>query len=80
MDAPDLRHAAALIAAALITRKNVETPEDAARLYFRCLDALVAADEKHQAERGDIARKDRQQKPWATSKKLLIIAATLTLA
>lgn len=69
MDAPELRHAAALIAAAFVTHKDVETPEDAARLYFHCLDALVAADHKHQAERGDAERKGRQPKPWVTPKK-----------
>jgi predicted metal-dependent phosphoesterase TrpH len=69
MDAPELRHAAALIAAAFVTRMGVETPEDAARIYFRCLDALVAAAQEHKAERREVARKDRQPKPWAKSTK-----------
>jgi hypothetical protein len=69
IDAPELRHAAALIAAAFVTRMDVETPEDAARIYFRCLDALVAAAQEHEAERREVAKKDRHPKPWATSKK-----------
>lgn len=69
MGAPELNHAAALIAAAFVTRKSVETPEDAARIYFRCLDALVAAAQEHDVELREVARKDRQPRPWATSKK-----------
>ena len=69
MDAPELSHAAALIAAAFVTRKDAETPEDAARIYFHCLDALIAAAQEHEAERREVARKDRQPKPWAKSKK-----------
>ena len=69
MDAPELSHAAALIAAAFVTRKDAETPEDAARIYFHCLDALVAAAQEHEAEQREVARKDRQPKPWAKSKK-----------
>ena len=69
MDTPELSHAAALIAAAFVTRKSIETPEDAARMYFRCLDALVTAAQEHEVELREVARKDRQPKPWATSKK-----------
>lgn len=69
MDIPELSHAAALIAAAFVTRKDAETPEDAARLYFHCLDALVAAAQEHEAERHDAERKNRLPKPWAASKK-----------
>jgi predicted metal-dependent phosphoesterase TrpH len=69
MDAPELSHAAALIAAAFVTREDVETPEHAARIYFRCLDALAAVAEEHEADLREAARKDRQPKPWATSKK-----------
>ena len=69
MDAPELSHAAALIAAAFVTRKDAETPEDAARIYFHCLDALVAAAQEHEAEQREVARKDRQPKPWSKSKK-----------
>jgi hypothetical protein len=69
MDIPELSHAAALIAAAFVTRKDAETPEDAARLYFHCLDALVAAGQEREADRREVERKDRQPKPWATSKK-----------
>jgi hypothetical protein len=69
MDAPELSHAAALIAAAFVTRMDAETPEDAARIYFHCLDALIAAAQEHEAERRDVARKDRLPKPWAKSKK-----------
>ena len=69
MDTPELSHAAALIAAAFVKRKSIETPEDAARMYFRCLDALVAAAQEHEVELREVARKDRQPKPWATSKK-----------
>lgn len=69
MDAPELSHAAAIIAAAFVTRKDAATPDDAARIYFRCLDALVAVAQEHEAERREVARKDRQPKPWATSKK-----------
>ena len=65
MDAQDLRHVAALIAAAFVSREHAKTPEDAARLYFRCLDALVAADQYHQTERRDVEREDRKAKPWA---------------
>ena len=68
-DRDELSHAAALIAAAFVTRKDAETPDDAARIYFRCLDALVAAAQEHGAERREVARKDRQPKPWAKSKK-----------
>lgn len=69
MEAPELSHAAALIAAAFVARKDAETPEDAARIYFRCLDALVAAAQEHEAERREVARKDREPKPWEKSKK-----------
>ena len=69
MVAPELSHAAAVIAAAFVTRKDAETPEDAARIYFRCLDALVAAAQEHGAERREVARKGRQPKPWAKSKR-----------
>ena len=69
MDAPELSHAAALIAAAFVTRMDAETPEDAARIYFHCLDALIAAAQEHEAERRDVARKDRHPKPSAKSKK-----------
>ena len=68
-DRDELSHAAALIAAAFVTRKDAETPEDAARIYFRCLTALVAVAEEHEADLREVARKDRQPKPWATSKK-----------
>ena len=67
MDAPDLSHVAALIAAAFVTRKDAQTPEDAARIYFHCLDALVSAAKEHDAERLEVARKERQQKPWERS-------------
>jgi hypothetical protein len=69
MDAPELSHAAALIAAAFVTRKDAETPEDAARIYFRCLDTLVAAAQERQAERREVVRKERQPKPWDAQKK-----------
>ena len=69
MDIPELSHAAALIAAAFVTRKDAETPEDAARTYFRCLDALVAVAEEHEADLREVARKGRQPKPWTPSKK-----------
>jgi hypothetical protein len=38
-------------------------------MYFRCLDALVAATQEHEVDLREVARKDRQPKPWATSKK-----------
>ena len=69
MNAQELSHAAALIAAAFVTRKNATSPEDAARIYFHCLDALIAAAKEHEAERRDTARKDWQPKPWEKSKK-----------
>jgi hypothetical protein len=69
VDAPKLCHAAALIAAAFVTRKDAETPEEAARIYFRCLDALAAEAQQHEAELREVARKDRQPRPWATLKK-----------
>jgi hypothetical protein len=69
MDAPELSHAAALIAAAFVTRKDAETPEEAARIYFRCLDALIAAAQEHETRRRETARIERQPKPWETSKK-----------
>jgi hypothetical protein len=69
VDTPELSYAAALIAAAFVTRKDAETPEDAARIYFRCLDALVAEAQQHKAELREVARKDRLPRPWATSKK-----------
>jgi predicted metal-dependent phosphoesterase TrpH len=69
MGAPDLGHAAAVIAAAFVTRNDAKTPEDAARIYFHCLDALVAASQEHEAERLEVGRKDRQPKPWERSKK-----------
>ena len=47
MDTQDLRHVAALLAAAFVSREHAKTPEDAAQLYFRCLDALMAADKRH---------------------------------
>jgi hypothetical protein len=64
MDATELSHAAALIAAAFVTRRDAETPEDAARMYFRCLDALVAGDQEREVDRRDVAREARQPKPW----------------
>lgn len=69
MDAPELSYAAAVIAAAFVTRKDAETPEDAARIYFRCLDALVAAAQEHEVEEREVARKGRQPKPWDRPKK-----------
>jgi hypothetical protein len=69
MNAEELSHAAALIAAAFVTRKDAETPEDAARIYFDCLDALVAAAQEHESQQRKIAKEDRQPKPWTTSKK-----------
>lgn len=68
MDSPELRHAAALIAAAFVARKGNGTPDDAARTYFHCLDALVAVDEERRAKQGETERQDRQPKPWATPK------------
>ena len=69
MDAQDLRHVAALLAAAFVSREHAKTPEDAAQLYFRCLDALMAADKRHETERNDLDREDRKTKPWASSYK-----------
>jgi hypothetical protein len=69
MDTAELSHAAALIAAAFVARKVAETPEEAARIYFRCLDAMVAAVQEREADRQEVARQDRQPKPWATPKK-----------
>jgi len=69
MVAPELSHAAAVIAAAFVTRKDAETPEDAARIYFRCLDALVAVAQEHEADLREVAREDRKPKPWAKSKR-----------
>jgi hypothetical protein len=66
MVSPELSHAAALIAAAFVTRKDAETPEDAARIYFLCLDALVAEAEEHEGHLREVAR---QPKQWVTSKK-----------
>lgn len=36
-----------------------EGREDAARTYFRCLDALVAAGKQNQVEGREVERKDR---------------------
>jgi predicted metal-dependent phosphoesterase TrpH len=69
VDASDLSHAAALMAAAFVTRKDAETPEDAARIYFHCLDALISTAKEHDAERLEVARKERQPKPWERSKQ-----------
>jgi hypothetical protein len=69
MDTTELSHAAALIAVAFVARKDAETPEDAARIYFRCLDAMVAAVQEQEADRQEVAKQDRQPKPWATPKK-----------
>jgi hypothetical protein len=69
METTELSHAAALIAAAFVARKDAETPEEAARIYFRCLDAIVAAVQVREAERQEGERQDRQPKPWATPKK-----------
>jgi hypothetical protein len=69
MGASELSHAAALITAAFVTRDEAETPEDAAGMYFRCLDALVAAAQQHEAGRVEAARVERQPKPWETPKK-----------
>jgi len=69
MNATELSHAAALIAAAFVTRKDAVTPEDAARIYFDCVDALVAAAQEHESEQRKVEREGRQPKQWATSKK-----------
>jgi len=69
MVASELSHAAAIIAAAVVTRKDAETPEDAARIYFRCLNALVAAAQEHEADLREVAREDRKPKPWVKSKR-----------
>jgi hypothetical protein len=69
MDAPELSHAAALITAAFVERKEAQTPEDAAHIYFRCLNALVAMAQEHEDVRRETARIERQPKPWDTSKK-----------
>jgi hypothetical protein len=70
MNATELSHAAALIAAAFVTRRDGVTPEDAARIYFDCLDALVAAAQEHESEQRKVAKDERQPKPWTTSKKI----------
>jgi hypothetical protein len=68
MDSLELCQAAALIAAAFVARKAAGTPEDAARTYFHCLDALVAVDEERHAKQRETEWRDRQPKPWATPK------------
>lgn len=68
MNSSDLSHAAALIAAAFVARMGNGTPEDAARTYFHCLDALVAANEERNVKQREAERRDRQPKPWATPK------------
>jgi hypothetical protein len=69
METTELSHAAAVIAAAFVARKDAKTPEEAARIYFRCLDALVIAFQEQEADREEVARQDRQPKPWVTPKK-----------
>ncbi len=69
MDAPELSHAAALIATAFVERGEAQTPEEAARIYFRCLNALVAAAQEHENLRRKAERIERQSKPWDTPKK-----------
>jgi hypothetical protein len=68
MDAPELSHAAALIATAFVERGEAQTPEEAAHIYFRCLKALVAVAQEHEDVRHEAERIERQPKPWDTPK------------
>ena len=56
-----------LIALAALTLSSIDGGAD--ERAHRLLDALVAAAQEHEAERREVARKDRHPKPWATSKK-----------
>jgi len=49
----DLEHAAAAIAVAFIQQHFAATPEQAARIYFDCLDALSAERDRRTKVKAD---------------------------
>jgi hypothetical protein len=59
----DLEHAAAAIAVAFIQQHFADTPEQAARIYFDCLDALTVESDRRAKERTDERAKQLRGSP-----------------
>ena len=58
---PEITHAAAALAAAVVERAGSD-PVEAARIYFECLEALTAEKERRYQE-------EQSDRPWDRSKK-----------
>jgi len=59
----DLEHAAAAIAVAFIQQRFADTPGQAARIYFDCLDALTVESDRRAKERTDERAKQLRGSP-----------------